>query len=142
MPAASDSVNFHMLRFDSAGMPDDYPERIRNSSLSQHVKVVHARLNANLEVRGVPIILVGEQGRSHAKTSNMSATPEVELGPEAASNLGVGPGDDLHIESIPVRVIGIRDPPPDGMGMGVFASLGMTQTILGRPNEINAMRLA
>jgi predicted lysophospholipase L1 biosynthesis ABC-type transport system permease subunit len=141
VPAATEPADVHLLRYGEAGMPADYPERIRRSGLGQHIRLVHARLNANVEVDGVPLILVGDQARDDGAPANMSRAIQVELGPEAARRLDARPGDQLLIQKTPVLVTGVREPPPDGLGMGVFTSLAAAQQILARPGEINAMRL-
>ncbi len=141
VPAATHPADVHLLRFGDAGMPDDYPERIRRSPLGQHMRLMYAQLNANVEVRGVPLILVGETGRDGGGDTKASKDAVVELGPEAAEHLKARPGDQLLLHDTPVLVTGARPDAPDGLGMGVFTSLETAQRILGRPGEINAMRL-
>jgi len=141
VPEASEPSDFHLLHYDDAGMPDDYPERIRRSGLSQNIGLVAAQLNANVEVNGIPLILVGEHARDGRPPDNASLAAEAELAPEAARRLRAQPGDQFLIRETPVFVTGVREFPPDGLGMGVFTSLTTAQLIMDRPGEINAMRL-
>ncbi len=146
VPAASSPADVHMLRYDDSGMPDDYPERIRRSALNQHMRLMQAQLNANIEIRGVPLILVGEGARDGSGQTDGDNAALVELGPEAAQHLNARPGDQLLIRDTRVVVTRVRDTgvqndAPDGLGMGVFTSLATAQRILHRPGEINSMRL-
>ena len=141
IPAAVSPSDFHMLRYGDTGMPDDYPHRIATSALSQHIRFAQAQLKANVEVRGVPLILVGERDGYDNRPANTGAPAQVDLGLEAAERLRARPGDQLVIKDTPVHVTAVRAQPPDGLGMGVFTSLDTAQRILHRPGEINAMRL-
>jgi ABC-type lipoprotein release transport system permease subunit len=71
----------------------------------------------------------------------MSETGKVELGPEAARRLKAREGDEIRVRGYPLLVAGVRDRPPEGLGMGLFTSLATAQQILERPGQINAMRL-
>jgi hypothetical protein len=140
VPAGVDPISVEALEFGEATMPEDYPQMIAASSLGKHVKLVHARLNDNIVVNGVPLVLIGE-GSDHGDSALASQAPAAMLGPEAAQALGLSSGGVMNVGETAVVVSGIADPPPDGLGMGVFTSLATAQRLLGRSGQINTMRL-
>ena len=141
VPADAEASEAYMLRYGDASMPDDYPERIHSSPLGRHIKMVQARLNANVEVQGVSLILVGESGRGDRSPATMSAPPLAELGAEAAGLLNARAGDQIDVRGTSLLITGVRTYPSDGFGMAVFTSLETAQQILDRPGQINSMRL-
>lgn len=141
VPAAASPSDVQLLRYGDAGMPEDYPERLRRSPLSPHIKAMQARLNANVEVRGVSLILVGEGRGDDEGLADGENGARVELGAEAAQQLNARPGEQLLIRDTPVVVTGVRTTPPDGLGMSAFTTLATAQRIMNRPGEINSMRL-
>lgn len=141
VPAASRPSDFHLLRYESAGIPDGYPERLARSPLAQHVHVVEAQLRGQVDVGGIPLLLVGE--RAGTRNGRANGADPVELGAEAAERLQVRSGDELVIAGRRAVVGGVRqDVSSDGLGMAVYTRLDIAQELLNRPGQINSMRLA
>jgi len=141
VPAGTDLTQFYGLKYGDAVLPDSLPRQIRSSELGPHIHLQQARLYGNVEVAGVPLVLVGEQasGRDAAVPGAVSGT--AVLGAEAARRLGLGVGDALTIAGVALQVTAVTTSPPEGLDVGVFTALATAQQILGRPGAINALRL-
>lgn len=139
LPARMDAAEFHRQRYGRAGLPEDVPARILASPLAQHVRAMQPRLYGNIDVAGVPVILVGEAGNWPAAPA--PGTLPVYAGAEATRRLRVGPGGTLDAGPVRLSLIGIADPAPDGLDEALFVPLAAAQAILARPGEINAVRL-
>lgn len=141
LPNGTDHSKFYAMQYGSAVMPDSYPTAIRQSPLAKHISSIEARLYGNITIRGVPLILVGDQDTKRASLTSAGALDDAVLGHEAARRLGVGPGDSLSIAGRRLTIVGVTAFPPDGLDVDIFTSLSTAQTILDRPNSINVMRL-
>jgi predicted lysophospholipase L1 biosynthesis ABC-type transport system permease subunit len=139
LPAGTDAAEFHRQRYDRAGMAEDVPGRIMASPLAQHVRAIQARLYGNAVVAGTPVVLVGEA--SDWPPAPAGGTVPALAGGEVARRLGVGPGATLEVGGVRLSVVRIADPAPEGLDEALFVPLPAAQAILGRPGEINALRL-
>lgn len=141
VPAETDLFDFYTQRYDDATMPEDYPDKIRSSSLGRHIRRIQPQLFGNLEVDGVPLILVGQKGLFRSTGPPGSSIPFAVLGDEAANHLDLAPGDTLIAGGESLVVKKVARSLPDGYDMAVLTELSVAQRILGRPGVINAMRM-
>ncbi len=141
VPAGTDLFDFYTLRYGSATMPDNYPEKIRSSELGRHIRAITPQLFGSLEVDGVHLTVVGQSKPRQASRSRGSSAPSAVLGDEAALRLGLARGDTLMAGDVPLVVTRVTSSVPDGFDMAVFTELSVAQEILGQPGAINAMRM-
>lgn len=139
LPAGADIAGFHRQRYGSASMADDLPQRILSSPLSQHVRAMQAELYGHAAVGGLPGIVVGGDGSW--PTPPVPGTAPAFAGGEVAKRLGLGTGSLLDVGGVMLSVVGVADPAPDGLDEALFVPLHAAQAILGRPGQINALRL-
>ncbi|MBI5481725.1 MAG: ABC transporter permease [Deltaproteobacteria bacterium] len=142
VPAGTSLTAFYGMSYGDASMPAALPERILSSDLAEHISSAQARLYGNVDANGVPIVLGGEAARARGQPPTEGAAAEVVLGRTAARRLGVEAGAYVVIGTARLRVARVTDTPPDGLDLAAFTSLATAQQILGRPDAINALRLA
>lgn len=138
VPKDTDLEDFYSMKYGDAVMPDDMGERIKSSSLGEHVSQVEPRLYGNITVRGADVVLVGYQADSPASPGG--GIPAA-VGSEAARSLGARIGDSLEVNGTRLTVTRVLDPPPKGYDMALFLPLGAAQRILGKPGKINALHM-
>lgn len=139
LPAAMDAAEFHRRRYGPEGMTEDLPVRIAASPLAQHVRMMQPRLYGRAGTAVGEVVLVGEASPWPPARSPGAAPAWV--GAVAAERLGLVPGSRLGLGGAALEVAGIAAPAPDGLDEAVFVPLPVAQSILGRPGEINALRL-
>jgi hypothetical protein len=137
LPESADVGAFHRQRYGSEALPDSAPRMLQASHIGQHIRLAEARLYANVEVNGVPVILVGQD---LGWPSQGDGEPAI-LGTAAARALGVGAGGLVRVGSTAFRVLRVADAPPDGLDTGLFVPLAAAQRAVGRQGEITAVRL-
>lgn len=137
LPAAADLEAFHAQRFPAEGLPDGAPSALMSSPLATHVQAVETRLYGNVEVNGVPLVVVGQD----AGWPSLGDVEPVVLGVDAARALGIGPGGTLVLGPVRFETLRVLGAPPDGLSGAAFMPLAAAQRVLGRPGEISAMRL-
>ncbi len=142
VPASMDLADFYSMSYDDSSMPDSYPKKIRGSKVGRHISLVQSRLYANFTMRRTPLIVVGEESTSRGGHSIPPPHGKVVLGETASRKLGLSRFDKLPINDFELVVTAVISKPPDGLDVGVFASLETAQEALNRPGEINAMRMA
>jgi ABC-type lipoprotein release transport system permease subunit len=142
VPSRMDLSDFYSMQYDHSSMPDSYPARIQNSQVSPHISVIQSRLYANLQMSDTDLIVVGEHNIRAGREYRPVSRGKVLLGETASTRLGLTRSDDLVVNDLDLTVQEVIDTPPDGLDVGVFASLETAQEALQRPGEINAMRLA
>jgi hypothetical protein len=140
VPASADLEAFYAGRYGPEALPDSLKGAIAASPLAQHVRGMQLRLYGEVEARGGPALVVGDDGFSPTAAA-LIPTPAV-LGSAAARRLGVGRGDVFELGGRPLSVLEVADPAPDGLDHGVFVPLAVGQLLLKRPGEISAARLA
>lgn len=137
LPESTDQAAFHAQRYQG-WLPDTAPDAIRASPAGAHVKFMEARLYGNVDVRGTPAIVVGQDA---AWPALPGGRVPVVAGVAVARALGLRPGADLAIGGQPLTVIDVSDAPPDGLDTALFMPLAAAQQALGRPGELSAIRL-
>jgi ABC-type antimicrobial peptide transport system permease subunit len=140
VPETTDLEQFYRMKYGRETMPEDYPDRLKSSHLGKHIQVVEPRLYGNLTVKGIDVILVGQNLQFLASVK--SKRDLVAVGGGLARRLNLAPGDLFEINSHKLRVFTVVDPPPKGYDMAVFAPLKTAQRILGSPGRINALYLS
>ncbi|NOZ00620.1 MAG: hypothetical protein GXP54_01865, partial [Deltaproteobacteria bacterium] len=141
VPAGTNLTDFYSMRYGSETMPDSTPDQIRSSAIGRHIKSIQARLYGNVAVDGNDLISVGERNwRGRAAFSRVPAGKAM-LGNEAGKRLGIGAGDTLELNRVPLAVSQVTTTPPDGLDVGVFTALATGQRVLNQPHAVNALRL-
>jgi putative ABC transport system permease protein len=141
VPEETDMFDFYTQRYDDATMPDDYPDRIRSSTLARHIRGIQPLLFGNLEVNGVPLVIVGQKALFRASGSDRETVRRAVLGDEAASRLGLKQGDTLVVGDVPLVVAQVAGSMREGFDIAVVTELSVAQQLLDRPGAINAMRV-
>lgn len=141
VPEATDMFDFYTQRYDDATMPEDYPDRIRTSNLAQHIRGIQPLLFGNLEVDGIPLVIVGQKGLFPALNGERGAVSKVLLGDEAANRLGLKLNDTLVVGDVSLVVAKVAGSMREGFDVAVVTELSVAQRLLGRPEAINAMRI-
>ncbi len=139
VPEGTDLESFYSMQYGPQTMPDDYGERIKNSSLRKHAGMTEPRLYGNITVQGTDLIMVGEKKQFPA--FGMPDHAPMAIGSGAANSLGLKRGDTIEISGTKFGIIGVIDPPPKGYDMALFTPLAAAQKVLDRPGKINALNL-
>jgi putative ABC transport system permease protein len=137
LPASADLAAFHSQRYGGEGLREDAAEVLRASSVGEHIRLAEARLYGNVEVNGVPVILVGQE----LGWPSLGDVKPAVLGAAAARRLGLAPGSLVRIGDAPFQVLEVAEAPPDGLDEAVVVPLAAAQEVLRRPGEITALRL-
>jgi putative ABC transport system permease protein len=138
VPVDTDMAGFWRHEFGRSSLRDDAARQVMSSPLAQHVTAVESRLYGTAPVKGVQVLVVGQDvGWTDA---DYDVSPAV-FGAAAARRLGAVPGQILPLGGIPVAVTAIAESPPDDLGDAVFVPLATAQRILRRPGAITALRL-
>ena len=138
LPAGVDPGEFHRQRYSGPGLSDRAPDLIRDSPLRRHIQAIEARLYGNASPGGVPVIVVGDASFSPPAPPGLAGA---YLAPAAARKLGAVPGSRIDLGPAALAVLGVAREAPEGLDDAVFVPLEAAQRILGRPGEVNAMRL-
>ena len=142
VPSTTDLSEFYAMEYGDSDVPDSYPDRILNSELRQSISLIQSRLYGNIEPRGIPLVLVGEQTIRRGAVLDLFSSDRVTLGETASTQLGLQRSGTLEVNGLQMTVDGVTTTPPDGLDVGVFGQLDLAQDALDRPGDINAMRLA
>jgi hypothetical protein len=137
LPASTDLGAFYGQRYGHDALPDSAPSTIRSSHIGQHIRLAEARLYANVDVNGVPVVLVGQD----LGWPSMGDVEPAILGTAVARALGVEAGGLVRVGGTLFRVQQVASAPPDGLDTGMFVPLAAAQRALERPGEITALRL-
>ncbi len=142
VPKTMNLSSFYAMEYGDASMPDSYPDRIFNSELRTPISLVQSRLYGNVEPKGVPLVLVGEETRRRGRVNDSVSSDWVTMGATASQKLAVKASDEVNVNGFQLTVSGVTERPPDGLDVGVFGTLDLAQDVLEKPEKINAMRLA
>ncbi len=138
LPADVEPADFYAQRY-RGGLQDSAPERIKASPAGPHVQMMEARLYGNLEVRGRPVIVVGQDlGWPSMPDGRVPAI----AGAAAARALELQPGSTLELGGRRLAIMEVAEDPPDGLDTAIFMPVAASQDVLGRPGELSAIRLA
>jgi putative ABC transport system permease protein len=137
VPAGTDLAEFYGQRYGPETIPDGAPEMLQSSAVAQHIRSIEARLYGNVSVNGTPLLVVGQDLGWPA----LGDVEPVVLGPEAARATGLTTGQTLRIGDATYSVLQVADVAPDGLDAAVFMPLASAQRILGRANQLSALRL-
>lgn len=138
LPEGVDLGEFHRQRYSGPGLSDGAPDVIRRSPLAPHIRAIEARLYGNASQGGAPVIVVGDASFAPPTPAGLTAA---YLAPGAARNLGAAPGSRIDLGPVVLAVLGVAPNAPEGLDDAVFVPLEAAQRILGRPGEVNALRL-
>lgn len=138
LPAGMDPGEFYRQRYAGPGLSDRAAEVLRSSSLAPHLRMIEARLYGNTAMSGVPLIVVGDSSFSPPVTGGLEGA---YLTPLAARKLGTSPGSRIDLGPVALSVLAVGRDAPEGLDDAVFVPLGAAQRILGRPGQVNALRL-
>ncbi len=138
LPAGVDLGEFYRQRYSGPGLSDRAPDEIRRSPLAPHIRAIEARLYGNASEGRVPVIVVGDASFSPPAPAGLAGA---YLAPGAARNLGAAAGSRIDLGPVALAVLGVAPDAPEGLDDAVFVPLEAAQRILGRPGEVNAMRL-
>jgi ABC-type lipoprotein release transport system permease subunit len=142
VPEDTNLANFYALEYDDHTLPDDYPNRLMNSPLAQHVRGIQSTLFGNVVVGNTPLVIAGQPKLSQAmRWKSIPDAPAVALGDSAARSLGLKINDTLQVEGQKLTVVEIARSLPDGLDMAMFTDLTLAQKILNKPGEINAINM-
>jgi hypothetical protein len=141
VPEETDLSRFYTLHYDDEAMPESYVSELRSSKPGRHIKAIQSCLYGNIEMGGVPLVLVG-QSITPTRAQYMIRPSQAILGPEAGERLGLRAGDEFTVGGVELTVARVAPSVPEGLDMAMFTDLGTAQAILSKPGEINAMRLA
>lgn len=130
---------FYGQRYGKGALPDDAGDRLRASPIAEHLREVQPQLLGRAPVSGALLTIVGEQG-DWPVPSSPGKVP-VALGSGAATRLGAGPGSILDAGGAGLLVVAVVPAARDGLDDAVWMPLPAAQAVLGRPGEINALRL-
>ena len=139
VPAAMDLGGFHRQEYGDAALPDDAPAALLRSPAGSHLRAIQARLYGRADVGTASVLLVGEARSWPAAPGGL--VPAV-LGAEAARRLGAGRGSRLEAGPLGLSVMDVVADADGGLDEAVFVPLEAGQRILGRPGQVNALRLA
>lgn len=142
VPSATNLSDFYTMRYGRAAMPDSYPQKIQQTDLRRHISLVQSRLYENIDVDGIPLVLVGEETMLRGRVRNPVSSAEVIIGEAVADRLGLKRSDTLEVNGLPLTIKSVTSKPLDGLDVGVFGGLDLAQEVVDRQDEINAMRLA
>lgn len=143
VPKATNLSSFYAMDYGEASMPDSYPDRILQSpELRTPISLIQSRLYGNVEPKGVPLVLVGEQTMKRGRVADPFSSDRVIIGNTASDKLAVKPNDRVDVNGYQLTVANVVQTPPDGLDVGVFGPLDLAQDVLDRPEQLNAMRLA
>ncbi len=139
VPDGTDLERFYTMRYGDAYMPDDYGERIKESSLGKHASMIDPRLYGNIDVNGTDIVLVGLTSKfpEPGKPNETFAA----IGNGAARSLGIETGDTLDVRGNTIRIFRVLDPPPKGYDMALFVPMAVAQKVLNKPGMINGLHM-
>jgi putative ABC transport system permease protein len=143
VPAGTNLADFYAFKYGDSSMPESYIEKIQNSKLN--IGFIQSRLYGNVEVDATPLVLVGEKTISRGNEYSPVSRESVIVGESVFSGSGMKETGNLNIQgesrTFQTPVDRVINPAPDGLDIGLFTSLGMSQKVLNKPGEINAMRL-
>lgn len=139
VPADMDLAGFHRQEYGDTFLPDDAPATLLRSPAGPHLRAIQARLHGRADVGGAPLLLVGEA--RPWPTAPEGVVPAV-LGAEAARRLGAARGSRLEAGPLALSVLDVIADADQGLDEAVFVPLEAGQRILGRPGQVNALRLA
>lgn len=139
LPGDLDPADFYRQRYGTASLPGDVEDRLRSSSIAEHLRTIAPRLLGHVNTASGPLLVVGDAGRWPSAEGGLE--PAV-AGTEAAKRLGLSQGGTLDLSTGPVRVLGIAQAAPAGLDEAVFLPLAAAQRVLGRPGQVNAVELA
>ncbi len=139
LPEGTDLERFYKMDYGHEVMPEDYSNKIKATSLGEHLRIVEPRLYGNITVNGAKLIIVGQNIELPRYIS--SREDFIILSSGAAQSLGLSVNDTIDLRGNSLRVLMIIDPPPKGMDMAVFAPLNLAQRILNKPGKINALHM-
>jgi predicted lysophospholipase L1 biosynthesis ABC-type transport system permease subunit len=133
LPETMDLMGFYGFRYGSETLPPDAREAIRSSDVAEHVGFMRSRLYSNVTVRGVEVVLIGEQTDRPAGSKG-GVYPAV-VGREAARRLGLQAGDELPIGDVRLRVLRVVDVADGEFDDAMLTTLSAAQLVTGRPGE-------
>jgi ABC-type lipoprotein release transport system permease subunit len=139
LPEGTDLESFYAMKFGSQVMPDNYGDRVKASPSGQHARRIEPKLYGNITIQGTDLIISGQ--KMQFPRSGNTAYEYIAIGSGAAASLGLMAGDTIDIKGSQFRVYKIIDPPPKGYDMALFIPLSAAQRILGKPGQINALRM-
>ena len=143
VPKATNLSSFYAMDYGHASMPDSYPDLIlKDPKLRTPISLIQSRLYGNVEPQGVPLVLVGEQTRRRGRVVDPFSSDRVTVGKAASKRLAVKTADRMDVNGFQLTVASVTKKPPEGLDVGIFASLDLAQDVLDKPEQINAMRLA
>lgn len=137
VPAGADLAAFHAQRFGPETLPGSAPAVLQGSEIAPHLRSLEARLYGTATVNGRSVLVVGEDLGWPA----MGAFQPVALGREAARATGLAAGQRFRVGDETFSVLQVADAAPDGLDGAVFMPLAAAQRILGRPDQLSALRL-
>ena len=139
VPAGMDLAGFHRQEYGSAFLPDDAPATLGRSPAGPHLRAIQARLYGRAEIAGTPVLVVGEARPWPAGSDGLVPTV---LGAEAARRLRTTRGSRLQAGPLALSVLDVIADADEGLDEAVFVPLEAGQRLLGRPGQVNALRLA
>lgn len=138
LPAGMDLGEFYRQRYSGPGLPGDASDVLRRSPLAQQFRMIEARLYGNAAPGGASLIVVGDASFSPPAPEGLEGA---YLAPLAARKLGASAGSRIDLGPVALSVLGVARDAPEGLDDAVFVPLGAAQRILGRPGQVNALRL-
>lgn len=142
VPSRTNLSDFYAMDYGEVFLPDSYADRILESELRKPISLIQSRLYGNIEPKGIPLVLVGEQTLRRGQVVDPFSSDKVTLGETAAMRLGVAKADSIEVNGLQLSVADVTSKPLDGLDIGVFGPLDLAQEALDKPDKVNAMRLA
>lgn len=137
VPAGTDVAAFHAQRFGPDTLPASTLATLQGSRVAQHIRSAEARLYGTATVNGRSVLVVGEDLGWPASGPVQPAA----LGREAARVTGLSAGQGFQVGDEPFSVLQVADVAPDGLDGAIFMPLAAAQRVLGRPDQVSALRL-
>lgn len=124
--------------------------RIRKIRSKENINLVAPKLVGLANADGQRAMLIGvlfpeELGLKRwwqVRGEKPSGPNDLLLGSHAAERLGKGLGDDVDLDGVPMRVVGILEPTGSGDDAALYADLHTTQAILDKPGKVSVVEVS